>query len=211
MGLFDDRSAKRAAKYERMGAEVWERQQEAQRQQDELRDTNRGAVLVTSKATYVGGLGGQIDPGSYVQLWVDDDGFRLTNMYATDELPWTEIAAVLVNSGEVAKSRAAAVLAFGVLGLGAKASETVAEVALHLHDGRLVAFMTVDESAVAIRTRLAPVVAAAGLRIDRPVSPESSTGASGSFVDELERLATLHERGVLSLEELDAAKRKLLE
>jgi predicted RNA-binding Zn-ribbon protein involved in translation (DUF1610 family) len=127
------------------------------------------------------------------------------------------IESVDVSGGQVAKSRVGATLAFGVIGLATKGTVDRAELGVRLRSGETAFFLIERATPFEVRAKLAPFLNAAGVPFTDEVQDREAArepGISGearpSLVDELERLADLHERGFLSIEEVAAAKAKLL-
>ena len=131
---------------------------------------------------------------------------------------FSSVASIEVGGGQIAKSRLAATLAFGTVGaLGAKASQDRGELAAHLVSGETAFFFVEKMSAAAIRAAVSPLLRAAGIRFkdeaDHQAVIDAAAGGaptSPSLADELLKLAKLHESGILTADELAAAKAKLL-
>jgi len=127
------------------------------------------------------------------------------------------IASVEVGGGQVAKSRVAATLVFGVAGLGSKATEDRAEMAIHLASGEAAFFQIEATSPFELRAKVLPLLRGAGIPLVDTRATEAGApagaadaGSTLGLADELAKLARLHESGFLTDAELAAAKAKLL-
>ena len=67
-----------------------------------------------------------------------------------------------------------------------------------------------DDRSSAVETRAASKTIGPAPVASVPDREQSSAGSSGELLDELERLGKLKEQGLLTADEFDAAKRKLL-
>jgi len=127
-----------------------------------------------------------------------------------------EVKCVEIGGGQVAKSKIAATVMFGVWGgLAAKGSKDRTEIAVHLLSGQAAFFIIENRSPFVVRARITPALRAAGIpfaeeQADATSSPVASE-REPNIVEQLERLADLHDRGFLTDEEVAAAKAKLLE
>ena len=110
------------------------------------------------------------------------------------------IASVEITSEQVAKSKVGAVLLFGVLGgLAAKGTKDRGAIIVHLKNGQTGYFTVDDYSEHELRGKLSPWIN--GLQI--PVGPPRAVveTASASVADELLKLASLRDSGILTGEE----------
>ncbi len=169
-------------------------------------------VVLAWRAGYVGGWEPMRD---LVQIQINCVGMEfvvcgawqgLPERYAL--LPWEDVVWIEFADGSRAKSRVAATVAFGVAGLGAKASEEFAEMLVHLRDGRIAAFTIEQTRASAVRAKAAATLASVAVPSEKPVSA-SPAAPSRSLVDELERLAALHAAGALTDDEYADFKQQL--
>jgi Short C-terminal domain len=125
------------------------------------------------------------------------------------ELRLKAIGAIEITSEQAAKSKAGAVLAFGVLGLAAKGTRDRTTILVQMKSDQI-GYFTIDNfSAAQVLGAVTP-----WLRYhDIPVGPPASnTSASSAFsvADELKKLAELRDAGVLTDEEFAAQKARLL-
>jgi hypothetical protein len=169
-------------------------------------------ALSLGRAEYLGGCSGwgpaRVGTLSMTSTQVLFDEKALTQC--------SSIASIEVGGGQVAKSRLAATIAFGAVGLGARAAQDRGELVLHLVSGESAFFFIVKKSATAIRAALSPLLRTAGVpfkdEADHQAMVAAASGASTSpsLADELLKLAKLQESGFLTADELAAAKAKLL-
>jgi hypothetical protein len=128
-------------------------------------------------------------------------------------VPLSQVSCFDVGGGQIAKSRAGYVLAFGVLGLAAKGSTDRAEVVVHTIDGEMAAFEVFNIRTVQVRAGLAPWLRSFGVPFADELAAQRMQQAEvpvPSATAELERLAALHASGALSDEEFVAFKARLI-
>jgi hypothetical protein len=119
------------------------------------------------------------------------------------------IASVEITSEQVAKSKVGAVLLFGVLGgLAAKGSRDRGAFLVHLNNGQTGYFSIDGYSEVQLRGKLSPWLNSTRIPLGAPRA--SVEAPSISVADELLKLASLRDSGVLTGEEFEAQKAKLL-
>lgn len=126
-------------------------------------------------------------------------------------VPLTDVASIEIADGTVAKSKVAATLAFGVLGAtGSRGTKTELSVVVHLKTGSSAYFLLPDspEGRLAVRAKIGPLLHAAGIPFtDGAPAP---AGQIPDIADQLRKLATLRDEGVLSPDEFDKAKARFL-
>src|ERR1039458_5375 len=110
-----------------------------------------------SGATYHGGLAWAPNPG-WGELTLNDEVVELVGRgnKLIVKVGVSVIESVEVMSEQVAKSRIGAVLVFGVLGLGAKASRDRGTLLIHLKNGQTGFFTIADYSEHQLLAKLAP-------------------------------------------------------
>ena len=174
-------------------------------------EESRGRVELGT-AKYLGGSD-DLGPASDGRLAFTTDAVFL----GSSKLDLTEVSSVDLGGGEVAKSRLGATLALGLAGLATKGTEDRTEMAIHLKNGDAAFFVLERVSPFEIRAKLTPLLRERGIpfhdEVDSETSaPEDAPGQAPapSLVDELAKLAQLHESGFLSDDEVAAAKAKLL-
>jgi len=130
------------------------------------------------------------------------------------EIPVKDIASVEVTSKQVAKSKAGAVVAFGVFGLGAKGAEELGTLLVHMKSGQTGYFTVRRGHEARLLGMLSPWLLGTGIPIGPPPGPPPTTQApspiSISVADEIAKLAVLRDRGILTEEEFKAQKARLL-
>ena len=127
---------------------------------------------------------------------------------------WADCIGVTVDGGEIAKSRVAATVMFGVWGLGAQDKETLTFLSIYRKDGAVACYRIPGTDPQGLRVRLRPLLLKVGVPfLDEPaavqVTPPAHTSPP-SVADELAKLAALRDSGVISNEEFAAQKAKLL-
>jgi hypothetical protein len=130
---------------------------------------------------------------------------------------WSDVASVTVNTHERGKSRVGEVLAFGVIGLGAKASEIVSEMVVRMKNGD-VAYFATEQHGAQLLSKLKPILDQVGIFVrvecggfpSMPGAPTTADAADRSVASELERLIALRDRGELSAQEFELLKARLL-
>lgn len=124
-------------------------------------------------------------------------------------LSYAEIIRIGLSSEQVAKSKTDAVLIFGVLGgLAAKSSHDRTTLSVDIGDDETAYYEVNGSSITEVKSRVAPIMKTVGIPIVGGLEhqPERSTDIAG----QLRELATLRQQGMLSEEEFEAAKAKLL-
>jgi hypothetical protein len=173
-------------------------------------------VLAIGHAKYLGGSS-NLGPTRSGDL-------RFTNtrvLLGTEQLLQLScVVSIEIGGGQISKSRLVPALAFGTVGaLAAKGTQDRAELAIHLDSGEAAFFFVFKRSPAEVRATLMPLLRSVGIPFSDevvasagPPSPPAAGAepSSAGLVDELERLAHLHEIGFLTEAELAAAKAKLL-
>jgi hypothetical protein len=131
-------------------------------------------------------------------------------------LPLATVTRVGLRYVQVSGSKLPGVLVLGVIGLALDPQDDVTYVLAHVATGECAVFVLKRTDADSVRASIGPVLDVAGVRlVDEPAVPpgaRSEDGASpGDTADALEKLANLHTRGLLTTEEFEVAKRKVLE
>jgi len=175
-------------------------------------DSGTFMQVLLGRARYLGGcpaLGPVRDGGlTFAQSGV---------LFGAFKLDIALVKSVDVGGGQVAKSKVAATLAFGVVGLATKGKKDRTEVAVHLYSGEAAFFAIEKTSPFEVRAKLLPLLRAAGIPLEDEIDEQAGapdaladSDAAHGLVAELERLARLHESGFLTAEEVTLAKAKLL-
>jgi len=130
------------------------------------------------------------------------------------------VASVNVSGREIAKNKIAATVLFGVWGgLAAKGTKDRTYLVVHTKSGPSAYYQLDKTDPMQVRAALAPLLDSLGVQFTDEVvqheqqgtdqAPVSSVPAGG-LVDEVAKLAQLHDAGALTDEEFAAAKAKLL-
>lgn len=177
-------------------------------------------TLQIPRVMYLGGFSHVQQSKSVRQgrLVLDDDAVTLDRVQDSQmrnfpdfELCRTRaIATIEVTSEQAAKSRVGAVLAFGVLGLGAKATMDRATLIVTLESGETGYLAMNKESAASVLGHITPWAREQGIALGAPQAEPIQSVAPNLIADELIKLAQLRDSGVLSEDEL-ALKSKLIE
>ena len=147
-------------------------------------------------------------------------GFGATNQPEGNVLPMSTVASVNVSGREIAKNKIAATVLFGVWGgLAAKGTKDRTYLVVHTKSGPSAYYQLEGRDPMQVRATLAPFLDSLGVPLSDEVvqpgqqgvdqAPVSSIPAGG-LVDQVARLAALHDAGALTDEEFAAAKAKLL-
>jgi len=132
-------------------------------------------------------------------------------------MTWKQVTSISVEGSQVAKNKIGAELAFGIFGaLGAKGAKDRTYIIINRSDGAQGIWEVDKVAPMQVRADLSPVMKVAGVPFadDAPASPVAQTippVAQSSMAEEIERLAGLRERGILTDEEFKTAKARLLE
>jgi hypothetical protein len=122
------------------------------------------------------------------------------------------VRGVSFESGTIAKSRAGAALAVGVLAVAAKNTQRDTHLSVFLKDGNVAVYQVVGMAGPALRARVQPYMTAAGVAcLDDVEAHSGSQPAATSKADELTKLAQLRDSGLLTEDEFADQKTRLLE
>lgn len=170
---------------------------------------------------YLGGFS-HTPPSKWVRqgcLVLDDDAVTLDRVqdkqmrnFPDLELCRTRaIATIEVTSEQAAKSRVGPALAFGVLGLAAKATMDRTTIIVYLKSGEAGYLVINKESAASVLGLITPWAREKGIALGAPQVQPIESAAPNLISDELIKLAQLKESGVLSEQEFLTLKTKLIE
>lgn len=167
--------------------------------------------MATKGANYLGGFSWAPDPG-WGELSFYDDRIELyhpLNRHVIVKVGVPVITTVEVASEQVAKSRLGNTLFFGILGaVSTKHSEDRASFLVNISNGQTGYFSMIGFSEEMVLAKVSPWLRSVGIPI-RKVGSDSALSRS-SIADELAKLATLKEAGVITDAEFAAQKAKLL-
>jgi hypothetical protein len=179
--------------------------------------------MAQSGASYLGGLSWAPEPG-WGNLTLNQEVIDLTQHIGTlgktrykpiVKVQVKAIECVEIVSEQVAKSKAGAVILFGVLGgLAAKGSEHRASMLVHMKSGQTGYFTIDDYSAHELTGKLTPWLQSISVRLGAPkeAPPPSEPVALNpiSVADEISKLGKLKAEGLLTEQEFAAEKARLL-
>jgi hypothetical protein len=187
----------------------------AQKAARRARALDMKASTVYFTASYVGGLPNvpTKSVGGLLYIWPRGVGIGKQHWNGDIDLKRgvsvEDIASVEVeDAGQVAKSKAGPVLAFGLLGLLAKGSQSQATIIVHRKDGEAAYFVVDGKSGTEIKGKVIPVLERIGIPLYTDSAPLNKKGSD--IASELEHLGDLHDRRILSDDEFLAAKQKVI-
>jgi ribosomal protein S27AE len=189
--------------------------------ENELASRRQSADIALPRATYLGGFKGVPDfMEGLLSFGADGIAFKDSRDGRGLHVAAAEIGSLLVTSEQVAKSRVGPVLAFGVLGLAAKGSRNQATVVIRTKgdEGEAGYFTIQRTSAVEVKAKLDPWLRARRVpwyedQQHDELAGRLAFGATSpplSIADELDKLGGLRQSGVLSDEEFDTLKARLI-
>ncbi len=164
------------------------------------------------RASFVNGLREDEQWAGLGNVLVNVVGLTYENEHLIKAFPWNDVELAEFESSNVEKSRVAPVLAFGVLGLGAKATSSESVLTLEHKNGQHLVFVFREIDPISIRTKLKAALTSAGRRLGERMSDSSDKSSEGSqtFVQDLVSLAEMVDRGLLTTDEFEIAKNRLL-
>jgi Short C-terminal domain len=172
------------------------------------RELSGRVVTLGYKALFMGGLPGY-PGGASGSLWLSKTAIGLGERVL---IPLEDVASIEIADGTVSKSKVGATLAFGVLGAtGSRGTKTEVSVVAHLKSGATGYFLIPDskEGRLSVRAKAGPILHQLGIPFtDQLPVPET---APIDIADQLRKLKELRDEGVLSTEEFEKAKAKLLD
>jgi hypothetical protein len=175
---------------------------------------NHRAFLIASKAKYIGGLEGESRCSG--SLLGSEEYFGIGSIREPKKalVRWDECEWIEVDGGEVTKSKAAATVAFGVLGaLASKGSKSQAVLAAKLKNGRSAYFELDDITPQAVKANLSGLMSRAGVSLkgESPAAPSGDNASTPpSLKERLLELTELRDEGLLTDEEFAEQKARLL-
>ena len=157
-------------------------------------------------STYLGGLPGT-DPSRYPEALVaSSTRIRIGSV----AVAWADCSGVTIEGGDIAKSRVAATIMFGVAGLATKSSQRRVLVTVHKSDGTAAVFQVANAETQVVTATLEPLLRKLGVPFHSGQAAPGAPAGEASPIDLLERLGKLREFGVLTEEEFASKKAELL-
>jgi hypothetical protein len=164
------------------------------------------------RASFVSGLREDEQWAGLGNVLVNVVGPTYENEHLIKTFSWDDLELVEFESANVEKSRVAPVLAFGVLGLGAKATSSESVLTLEHKNGQHFVFIFREIDPISIRTKLKTTLTSVGRRLGERMSDSSnkSSEESQTFVQALVSLGEMVDRGLLTTDEFQIAKDRLI-
>lgn len=169
----------------------------------------RPKPIVINDAAYLGGIDGLTESvkGAFV---INEENLGIATGYSSTPseavVPLGSIAFVEIDGGQVAKNRAIPVVLFGVAGLAAKGTKDRTFFNATLDSGSVVVYEIDKLPPQEVVSKVSGFLHKSGVALGAPT--RSSTVQSAA--DEIEKLAGLRDRGILTDEEFQAKKAQLL-
>ena len=196
------------------------RRQELVAQLEEIRLQSKNLLppVFFRKSEYLGGIPGVRERVSGI-LILNATGIGISpgqGRSIRGHLSWSDCPGVSVEGGEVAKSKIAPVLLFGVWGgLAAKGSKNQTVISARHAEGAVGYYLIDDASPYSVRAAIYPMLHAAGVPLhdDLPVILDKTEKTVSSVSDldaQLRQLARLRDDGLLTDEEFAIQKTRLL-
>jgi hypothetical protein len=171
------------------------------------------------KAQYLGGLPGSKASGG--NLLFNHEGVGVGVMSPKKGfVPWGDAAGISFDSNTIKKSRAGKALAFGVFALGARNTQSAADITVVLKDGNAAMYQVPGVTGQRVRGKVNALLVEHGIPclddgmvesspVD-PLPPIPTPTLAASAADEIAKLAALRDAGALTEEEFVAHKAALL-
>ena len=168
-----------------------------------------------SSTEYLGGWSGHPKKhGNTNMLLFRKDGIAYRGFRDIFVIPWGQITSIEIEGPDSPSSRITAtrLVTLGVFALAAKKKSSSAAVVVEVDAGETAIFHSDKVSAGEVRTKLLPVTT----RLSRaaPATPvaEANTALAApiSVADELMKLAQLRDQGIITKEQFEAQRAKLL-
>ncbi len=176
--------------------------------------------FAATESAYLGGWSGQAKtyPGKSKVIKLDKAGVSLCGIKTIFTIPWEQVQDIDVEGPEAASKRITAtrMVTMGVFALAAQKKSKSAVMIVKLRSGEEAVFQTQKFAAGELRGKLAPITSylrRAGAAVDGIAAPsEQPLGdtPAASVADELKKLAELKDAGLLTEDEFQGQKAKLL-
>ena len=163
-----------------------------------------------TSAEYLGGIPNTKPKSGSLYIDAERNGVGFLNP-KFGVVEWSQAKGISYESGTVKKSRAGKAIAFGTFALLAKSAQDDTTVTVLLDDGNAAVYQVKGKKGPVVCGKMNEFPVAAGV----PCIDEAPVTASGvadnfSLADELSKLASLRDSGVLTEEEFNAQKLRLL-
>jgi len=197
---------------DKAGKSIQKSYQEHQEKVAELKDT-RGARLGALSVEYMGGYGDKKKAKGILSFFEKQTEFSAV-MSTKFTIPNTQIRDIVVEGKDEVNRRVTVtrLLAVGIFAfaLKKKSKDQEAYITLELSDGQEVILFVDNKAPMALRAKLAKVISAVKQANVSSQSQAVQPTTQRSVADELAKLASLKEQGVLTQAEFDAEKAKIL-
>lgn len=197
---------------DKAGKSIQKSYQEQQQKSAELKDT-RGARLGALPVEYMGGYGDSRKAKGILTFYENQTEFSAV-MSTKFTMLNTQIKDILIEGKDEVNRRVTVtrLLAVGIFAfaLKKKNKDQEAYITLELSDGQEVILFVDNKAPMALRAKLAKVISAVKQASATSQVQTTQLSAQSSVADELAKLASLKEQGVLTQAEFDSEKAKIL-
>jgi 5S rRNA maturation endonuclease (ribonuclease M5) len=198
---------------DKAGKSIQKSYQEHQDKVAELKDT-RGAKLGALPVEYMGGYGDKKKAKGVLTFFEKQTEFSAA-LSTKFIIPNSQIKDVVIEGKDDVNRRVTVtrLLAVGIFAfaLKKKNKDQEAYITLELADGQEVILFVDNKAPMALRAKLAKVISAVKQANVSSQSQTAQSTAQSSVADELTKLASLKEQGILTQEEFDSKKKQLLD
>jgi len=167
------------------------------------------SALVAGQGAYLGGHPAELEAPIHGRFEINATSVFVNNLdYHPPRravVPWSSVASVSLEQYDRQRSKIGPVLVFGLLGLAARGTTEGTLLTVRLNDGAVVYYLAQSTFAT-FRANVVPILRDLAVTVTEP----GVSAPAISVADELEKLAHLRDRGVLTEEEFAAQKARLL-
>jgi hypothetical protein len=197
---------------DKAGKSIQKSYQDHQEKVAELKDT-RGARLGALQVEYMGGFGDKRKAKGVLSFFEKQTEFSAA-LSTKFTIPNSQIKDIVIEGKDEVNRRVTVtrLLAVGIFAfaLKKKNKDQEAYITLELIDGQEVILFVDNKAPMALRAKLAKVISAVKQSGVAAKSAAAQPVATSSVADELTKLASLKEQGILSEAEFEAEKAKIL-
>jgi len=197
---------------DKAGKSIQKSYQEQQQKSAELKDT-RGVRLGALPVQYMGGYGDSRKANGIITFYQNQTEFSAV-MSTKFTIPNTQIRDILVEGKDEVNRRVTVtrLIAVGIFAfaLKKKSKDQESYITLELTDGQEVILFVENKAPMALRAKLAKVISSVKQASSSHQVVSAQQSSKGSAADELSKLASLKEQGVLTQAEFDTEKAKIL-
>lgn len=197
---------------DKAGKSIQKSYQEQQLKSAELKDT-RGTRLGALPVEYMGGYGDSRKAKGVLSFYQNQTEFSAV-MSTKFTISNNQIKDILVEGKDEVNRRVTVtrLLAVGIFAFALKKKNKDQEsyITLELIDGQEVILFVDNKALMALRAKLAKVISAVKQTSASTQSHSPQTPSTGNVADELVKLASLKEQGILTQAEFDTEKSKIL-